>query len=65
MAKKVSDQRAEIESRALQNEILENRITSPLVPDWVYERMKDDQEEQMIRGVKELVEEAKQRLNLG
>lgn len=49
-------------SRALQDEIFENRKRSPLVFDWIFRRLRNDYEVQMNYGVQKLVEEAKRRL---
>lgn len=46
-------------SRALQDEILENRRKSPLVFDYIYKKLQRDYELQMNHGVTELVTEAK------
>lgn len=51
-------------SRVLQDELFENRRKSPLVFDWIFQRLRDDYEAQMNHGVKELVEEAKRELGL-
>lgn len=51
-------------SRALQDEIFENRKRSPLVFDWIFRRLRNDYEAQMNHGVEELALEAKQRLGL-
>jgi hypothetical protein len=53
-----------IKSRALQDEIFENRKRSPLVFDWVFYLVRDRYEEQMNHGAQELAEEAKRKLRL-
>ncbi len=51
-----------IKSRALQDEILENRRRSPLVFDRIYKRLQRDYDVQMNHGVAEFVTDAKRRL---
>lgn len=45
------------ESRHLQNEIFDHRVRSPLVFDWIYNRLRDRHEEQMQAGTEVLIEE--------
>jgi hypothetical protein len=52
-------------SRALQDEIFENRKRSPSVFDWIFKRLRNKYEAQMNHGAAELVEEAKRKLGLG
>jgi len=49
------------ESRNLQDEILENRKKSPLVFDFVFQKLRQQYEEQMYFGVEEFVAEAKKK----
>ena len=51
-------------SRALQDEIFENRKRSPLVFDWIFRLLRDDYDTQMNHGAQTLSEEAKQRLGI-
>jgi hypothetical protein len=46
------------ESYKLQNEIYDNRRRNPLIFNWIYSRLRRQQEEQMNRGAEDLVEEA-------
>ena len=46
------------ESYKLQNEIYDNRRRNPMIFNWIYRRLRRQQEEQMNRGAEELVEEA-------
>ncbi len=46
------------ESYKLQNEIYDNRRRNPLIFEWIYDRLKGEQEIQMNRGTEELIEEA-------
>jgi hypothetical protein len=46
------------ESYKLQNEIYDNRKRNPLIFNWIYRRLRKQQEEQMNRGAEELIEEA-------
>lgn len=59
-----SEQEVAARSRQLQDEILENRKKSPLVFDAIYKRLQKRYESLMCHGVAELVEEAKQKLQL-
>lgn len=51
-------------SRALQDEIFENRKRSPLVFDWIFRRLRNDYEVQMNHGAEDLAAEAKRRLGI-
>jgi hypothetical protein len=51
-------------SRALQDEIFENRKRSPLVFDWIFRRLRDDYDAQVNHGAEELAAEAKWRLGM-
>ena len=57
---KISDAQLEIESRNLQNEIYEKRSSAPLIFDWIYKRLRDDQEEQMNKSAEMLLKEVKE-----
>ena len=48
-------------SRALQDEIFENRKRSPLVFDWIFRRLRNDYNAQVNHGAEELGAEAKRR----
>ncbi len=54
----------ETKSRALQDEIFENRKRSPLVFDWIFYRLRDKYQAQMNRGAEDLTKEAKRKLGL-
>lgn len=47
-----------VESRDLQDEIFDRRRRSPLIFDWVYSRLRHEDEELMNRGAEQLVEQA-------
>lgn len=49
-------------SRNLQDAIYDNRRISPLIFDWIYQRLKTRQEEQANKGAESLVTEAKKAL---
>ena len=49
-------------SRALQDEIFENRKRSPLVFDWIFRKLRNDYDAQMNHGAEDLAAEAKRRL---
>jgi hypothetical protein len=51
-------------SRALQDEIFENRKRSPLVFDWIFRKLRKDYETQMNHAAEELAVEAKRRLGI-
>ncbi len=51
-------------SRALQDEIFENRKRSPLVFDWIFRKLRNDYDAQMNHGAEELAVEAKRRLGI-
>jgi hypothetical protein len=51
-------------SRALQDEIYENRKRSPLVFDWIFRKLRNDYESQMNHGAQDLAERAKRRLGI-
>jgi hypothetical protein len=51
-------------SRALQDEIFENRKRSPLVFDWIFRKLRKDYDAQMNHGAQELAEQAKKRLGM-
>lgn len=51
-------------SRALQDEIFENRKRSPLMFDWIFRRLRNDYEVQMNHGAQDFTEEAERRLGL-
>jgi hypothetical protein len=52
-------------SRELQDDIFDHRRRNPLIFDWIYNLLRNHQEEQMNRAASELIEEAKRRLSLG
>lgn len=54
----------ETKSRALQDEIFENRKRSPLVFDWIFYRLRDKYQAQMNCGAEDLTKEAKRKLGL-
>jgi hypothetical protein len=51
-------------SRALQDEIFENRKRSPLVFDWIFRKLRNDYDAQMNHAAEELAVEAKRRLGI-
>jgi hypothetical protein len=51
-------------SRALQDEIFENRKRSPLVFDWIFRKLRNNYEAQMNHASEELAVEAKRRLGI-
>lgn len=51
-------------SRALQDEIFENRKRSPLVFDWIFRKLRNDYNAQVNHGAAELAAEAKLRLGI-
>jgi hypothetical protein len=53
----ISPEESRSESRLLQNEIYDHRARSPLVFDWLYNRLRPTTEVQMTDGAAELVEE--------
>lgn len=61
---KTVDQELLPKSRALQDEIYENRKRSPLVFDWIFRWFRANYELQMNYGAREFAEEAKQKLGL-
>ena len=56
---KISDTQLDVESRNLQNEIYENRSSNPLIFDWVYKLLRNEQEEQMNKNAEMLLREVK------
>lgn len=54
---RISPQDLERESYNLQTKIYENRRRSPLVFDWLYSRLKQEDEEQMNKGSEALIQE--------
>jgi uncharacterized membrane protein len=52
------------QSRELQDEIFDHRRRNPLIFDWIYRLLRDQQEELMNRAASDLIEEARTRLNL-
>jgi len=46
-------------SRTLQDEIFEQRRRNPLIPDWVYQKLRNEQEELMNRCAADLLTEAR------
>jgi SMODS-associating 4TM effector domain len=59
-----SDENVTRESRELQDEIFDHRRRNPLIFDWIYNLLRDGQEEQMNRAAAGLIEEAQTRLRL-
>lgn len=59
-----ADQELLAKSRALQDEIFENRKRSPLVFDWIFRRLRSSYEKQMNHGAVEYAQEAKRKLRL-
>lgn len=51
-------------TRALQDEIYENRKRSPLVFDWIFRRLRADYESQMKHGAAKYAEEAQRKLGV-
>jgi len=56
--RRLTSQEVTEESYKLQNEIYDNRRRNPLIFNWIYSRLRKQQEEQMNRGAEELIEEA-------
>lgn len=56
--RRLTPQEVTEESYKLQNEIYDNRRRNPLIFNWIYRRLRKQQEEQMNRGAEELIEEA-------
>ena len=56
--RRLTPQEVTEESYKLQNEIYDNRKRNPLIFNWIYRRLRKQQEEQMNRGAEELIEEA-------
>lgn len=59
---KIDSEYLQIESRILQDEIYENRRKCPLIFDWIYNKLRNQYEEQMNKGAEMLVEEALEKL---
>lgn len=57
ITKKLTQQDLERESYSLQNQIYDNRRRSPLIFDWLYSRLRREDEEQMNKGAESLVQE--------
>lgn len=60
ISKKLTQQDLEIESYSLQTQIYDNRRRSPLIFDWLYSRLRRENEEQMNKGAESLVQELTQ-----
>jgi hypothetical protein len=58
LSKKSTEEQLVHSSRQLQDGIHEHRRRSPLIPNWLYKRLRDAHEEQMNKGAKALVDEA-------
>ena len=54
---KLTQQDLETESYSLQTQIYDNRRRSPLIFDWIYSRLKKEQEEQMNKGAESFARE--------
>lgn len=50
-------------SYKLQNRIYQNRCQNPLIFDWIYKRIRDENEDQMNRGAEDFIDELKSSLN--
>lgn len=50
-------------SYKLQNSIYDNRCRNPLIFDWIYNRIRDENEEQMNKGAEDLIEELNLSIN--
>ena len=59
IADKIDSDELTRRSRTLQDEIFEQRRRNPLIFDWIYRRLRDEQEELMNRCAKDLLEEAR------
>jgi hypothetical protein len=55
----VSEDERLSQARELQDEIFDHRKRSPLIFNWIYNLLRNEQEEQMNKGAAELIEEAK------
>jgi hypothetical protein len=53
------DDQVTVQSRELQDEILDHRSRDSLIFDWIYDRLRNEQEDQMNRAAEDLVAEAK------
>lgn len=53
----LSPDEIKIEARFLQDELYDHRRNCPLIFDWVYNRLRNEQEEQMNKSVEKLVED--------
>ena len=58
LAARVSPDELRVDGRDLQDEIYDRRRRSPLIFDWVYRRLRREDEELMNRGAEQLVEQA-------
>ncbi|MFN6476460.1 S-4TM family putative pore-forming effector [Nostoc sp. DedQUE07] len=63
--KKLNPDQIERESRELQDGIYDYRCNNPLIFNWIYNLLRNSQEEAMNKGAEELVEEALRSLNSG
>ncbi|MEW6715722.1 MAG: S-4TM family putative pore-forming effector, partial [Nitrospirota bacterium] len=63
--KELTEESIESISRDIQNEIFDRRRSDPVVFDWLYKLLRDNQEVQMNKGAEELVREALISLNTG
>jgi hypothetical protein len=59
-----SEDRITQNSRELQDEIFDHRRRNPLIFDWIYNLLRNRQEEQMNRAASDLIEDARTRLRL-
>ncbi len=58
LAGKKTAEELELDARNLQDEIFDLRRKSPPILDWIYEKLKSNQENLMVKGADELVNEA-------
>lgn len=58
LSKTLTEEQITNASRQLQDEIYEHRKSSPVHSNWLYNRMKQEHEEQMNRAAKDLVDQA-------
>lgn len=59
-----TDDRITHDSRELQDELFDHRRRNPLIFDWIYNLLRNRQEEQMNRAASDLIEEARSHFSL-
>jgi len=61
LEREVSEATLDQESRRLQDQIFSHRAQTPTIFDWIYKRLRGEQERLMYKGIEDLVEEARKR----